>query len=308
MKDQDLEKINFSKIIWAQKTVAKYDEVVSIKNVVLREDFQFELSYDYLEGRKHWKHSIVIMLKNSDIDSTKFFASETDLTSPHAKSLEELYNPNNTKSLAKRALAISWHNWHPKGGEIIGFLMYAPDKAGCGRQRSNIVFYRLPSIDGSIKGVMVARYSQDDNSLCDAHKPGMPPQRDAKFEWIRTKTIGDLHPDVITYESDLRELKEKDAEKDAEIENLKKSLEDLNLEHGATLGKMQEIQGEHSRQIYNHQQIQKELAGNVKDKCLEIADLTKTRNRLFKDKDDLLITIAKVRKGSFFLRGTKPKS
>ena len=58
-------------------------------------------------------------------------------------------------------------SWTPKGGDVVGFMVSGLARHNFNpnvRERSNIVWYRLPSVDGSISGQMLGSYGSGTSS------------------------------------------------------------------------------------------------------------------------------------------------
>lgn len=79
------------------------------------------------------------------------------------------------------------NNWRPQGGDVVGFMISHFARFGTGRvpngrglpadqvrMRTNIHWYRLPSVDGSIRGEMLGCYS-DINGVCESTTNGGNP-------------------------------------------------------------------------------------------------------------------------------------
>lgn len=58
-------------------------------------------------------------------------------------------------------------NWKPKGGDVVGFMAsgLARSQVRNEKERSNIQWYRLPSVDGQISGQMLGTFTGSENSF-----------------------------------------------------------------------------------------------------------------------------------------------
>ena len=184
----NLQNFNLSKVRWAQRTLAGFDETVTITKVGITKDCRVIIESKPVEkGKTPWAETNIIIMKQV-LGTDDFFASEIDLSAPHAKTPSELFSRESTLSIQRRALATAFHTWELRRGaigDIIGFVIYARDVGGCRKERSDIVFVRMPWELPMGAEHMIARYSADDNSSCDAHKAGSSEQRPKKFEWIK---------------------------------------------------------------------------------------------------------------------------
>ena len=94
------------------------------------------------------------------------------------RDLNELYMEDR-KCLADHFKVKPLNTFYPKGGEIVGFFVSTLARGRIfgsnGKERSNIVWYELPSIDGKIKGRMVAR-SEFKKTPCPPKKEEPKPE------------------------------------------------------------------------------------------------------------------------------------
>ena len=124
-------------------------------------------------------------------------------------------------------MATAFHKWQLRrgaDGDIIGFVVCARESAGCRKERSDVVFVRIPWELPMGSKDMIARYSADDNSSCDAHKTGFSAQRPKKFEWLQEThkeqpkdipTVGEINVSII---HDLRKERDRFSEINDELE------------------------------------------------------------------------------------------
>ena len=214
----NLENFNLSKVRWAQRTLSGFDETVTITRVVITSDCRVIIETKPVEkGKTPWEATDIIIMKQVE-GTDDFFASEIDFSAPHAKTPWELFSRESTLSISKRALATAFHKWQLRrgtDGDIIGFILCASDSSGCRKERSDVVFVRIPWELPMGAEHMIARYSADDNSSCDAHKTGSSSQRPEKFEWLQethkeqpkdTPTVGEVNVSII---DDLKKERDK---------------------------------------------------------------------------------------------------
>ena len=91
------------------------------------------------------------------------------------RNLYDLYMEDK-KCLADHFKVLPLNKFYPKGGEIVGFfvttLARSRSYGANGRERSNVVWYRLPSQDGKIEGKEVA--------IVAVGKTPCPPKKETK--------------------------------------------------------------------------------------------------------------------------------
>lgn len=97
--------------------------------------------------------------------------------------------------------------WVPKGGDVVGFMAsgLARNNVRNERERTNIQWYRLPSIDGSIQGQMLGSFSQGSNQGSSKYNCCPPPNRFDIVQRVASET-GDL------YKTDVQQFTQKVAE------------------------------------------------------------------------------------------------
>ena len=100
----------------------------------------------------------------------KYYASTYEWLRPgQVCKLHELKTKGGLQKLYEDALPdlTAIKNWTAKGGDVVGFMVsgLARHKVSPNtRKRTNIQWYRLPSIDGSISGQMLGTYSSQNNN------------------------------------------------------------------------------------------------------------------------------------------------
>ena len=181
---------DFSKVKWLHVDVSKWPETSKIKSVSINPSGRGQFCIDHTktaewsQSKYHRRSSsggpalvmnpwIIVKMEN------KYYAGTYEWLKPNQKckfghppktnSLEKVYS-DGEHSLGKHIKNSPLGQWVPKGGEVVGFMVsgLARSKSLSNfKERSNIQWYRMPSVDGRIKGGMLGSDSSEDSPTDD---------------------------------------------------------------------------------------------------------------------------------------------
>ena len=153
---------------WKENTRITQVEL-SNKGVIVRAQTRHWPVYTDSNGKKLQGNFWVIVPRGG-----RFLAATWEWRRPnqyhkfHGHSLKKMYEYSFPGHIKVSPL----NRWRPKGGDVVGFMISHFARMGAGRvvsgrglpadrvkMRTNIQWYRLPSVDGKIKGKMLASYS-----------------------------------------------------------------------------------------------------------------------------------------------------
>ena len=164
----------WSKINWLHKNVSRWAETSRIDSVEVKSNGEiciYHTQADYWPSEKVGNGDLagnpwVIVKVNNQYYAATYEWLKLGQTckfghSPDTDSLSKVYNSEH--SIGRHTKRSPLQEWIPKGGDIIGFMV-----SGLARgddrnvsERSDIVWYRLPSVNGSIQARAVGRSSND---------------------------------------------------------------------------------------------------------------------------------------------------
>ena len=174
--DKDVSDFSWDKVQWVRDTdVSEWEESSEITSVEVRSDGA--ICIDHTEKgqwpeRPPQKTGDVTVEGNPWIvvkKDGKYYASTYEWLRPgQVCKLQELKTKGGLQRLYEGSLPhlTAIKNWTAKGGDVVGFMVsgLARHKVTPNtRKRTNIQWYRLPSLDGSISGQMLGTYSSKDD-------------------------------------------------------------------------------------------------------------------------------------------------
>ena len=176
--DNDVSDFSWDKVRWLNShDVSGWSETSQITSVQVKQNGQVCIDHNKkgqwppatpLGGDTLLEGNPYIIVKIGDT----YYAATYEWLRPgqvcklgHAGPLSVTYSGND--SIGAHTKRSPLQTWAPTGGEVVGFMVSGLARNQVtpnARERSNIVWYRLPSIDGSISGQEVGRTSGSNGS------------------------------------------------------------------------------------------------------------------------------------------------